>query len=492
MKHKLVPTTLEDADTMLEWVINTENEDKKPIFFGLDGEENHQNHEIKGYEEGDGDSFEAHELEEVKKSHLDRNANKESFKNLLNMQTMKHFLGYLKGDTTKYLDSRLLHLNHTQPILQNLFNMIDSKAMKKIRHFILPNIYYNRKIYLDPSIFDSSKRIKIKKRSPFVIEPGNNEIEVDFKEVCPESLFHEDPYKIMVRFLYDKKMHKFSKVCDSIYSKYEKALKKKDIPTTQNQEKPEAPQNPSKSLSESVPPSSEPKPFEGPERKIKIKPETKTGEMAELAKSWISNSEKTNFETILIHFHGGAFVAMSSSSHQIYLRKWSKKLNIPIFSVDYRLAPQTKFPFLLNDCIRGYVWVLTFLEEVLGCNVKKVIVAGDSAGGNLCFGVTNWCIENGFRKPDLLHANYPNVSKDKTYMTPSLLYCIDDTLLHYQVMKDVIKMYLSEKVDLKNNHYVSPLTTPNSILEQFPPVQLLICERDPLRDHSFRLALKLK
>jgi hormone-sensitive lipase len=58
---------------------------------------------------------------------------------------------------------------------------------------------------------------------------------------------------------------------------------------------------------------------------------------------------KPRHNSLIIHVHGGGFVSMSSGSHQSYSRLWSNELNIPIFSIDYRLAPKDKFPAALND-----------------------------------------------------------------------------------------------------------------------------------------------
>lgn len=55
---------------------------------------------------------------------------------------------------------------------------------------------------------------------------------------------------------------------------------------------------------------------------------------------------------------------MSSFSHEIYLRFWAKKTNIPIISVDYQLAPKYKFPVALEECFEAYTWVL--------CNAHKI------------------------------------------------------------------------------------------------------------------------
>ena len=61
---------------------------------------------------------------------------------------------------------------------------------------------------------------------------------------------------------------------------------------------------------------------------------------------------------IILHFHGGGFIAMSSASHQNYTRKWAKATGCPVFSVDYRLSPKFVFPDALNDCWQVYFWLV--------------------------------------------------------------------------------------------------------------------------------------
>ena len=51
----------------------------------------------------------------------------------------------------------------------------------------------------------------------------------------------------------------------------------------------------------------------------------------------------------VVHFHGGAFISQSSQNHQVYTRRWAKELQIPLFSVDYRLAPKNPYPDPVND-----------------------------------------------------------------------------------------------------------------------------------------------
>lgn len=61
---------------------------------------------------------------------------------------------------------------------------------------------------------------------------------------------------------------------------------------------------------------------------------------------------------LLFHCHGGGFVAQSSRSHEVYLREWSKSLDVPILSVDYSLAPQAPFPRALEEVLYAYCWAL--------------------------------------------------------------------------------------------------------------------------------------
>lgn len=64
-------------------------------------------------------------------------------------------------------------------------------------------------------------------------------------------------------------------------------------------------------------------------------------------------------EQAIVHFHGGGMVTGSSSGTQSYTRRWANELNLPVFSVDYRLAPENPYPDPVNDCYQAYVWVAT-------------------------------------------------------------------------------------------------------------------------------------
>ncbi|GLD72113.1 hormone-sensitive lipase isoform X1, partial [Lates japonicus] len=74
---------------------------------------------------------------------------------------------------------------------------------------------------------------------------------------------------------------------------------------------------------------------------------------------------------LLVHFHGGGFVAQTSKSHEPYLKSWSQDLGVPILSVDYSLAPEAPFPRALEECFYAYCWALRN-HHLLGWTGKYV------------------------------------------------------------------------------------------------------------------------
>lgn len=82
-------------------------------------------------------------------------------------------------------------------------------------------------------------------------------------------------------------------------------------------------------------------------------------------------------DTLLIHCHGGGFVAQSSKSHEAYLRTWTYELDIPILSIDYSLAPEAPYPRALEEVLYAYAWALKHSSSMLGSTAKKIIFAGE-------------------------------------------------------------------------------------------------------------------
>jgi monoterpene epsilon-lactone hydrolase len=81
---------------------------------------------------------------------------------------------------------------------------------------------------------------------------------------------------------------------------------------------------------------------------------------------------------VLFYIHGGAFVARTPKVHAAMVSAWCWALNARALMVDYRLAPEHPYPAAFNDCSKAYLWLL---EQ--GTDPNDIVVAGDSAGGNL-------------------------------------------------------------------------------------------------------------
>ena len=193
---------------------------------------------------------------------------------------------------------------------------------------------------------------------------------------------------------------------------------------------------------------------------------------------------------VIIHAHGGGFIAMTSRPHQSYIRQWSLHTQTPILCVDYRLAPEHPFPAALDDIWQTYNWVLQYGEESLGIKPEKVILAGDSAGGSLVLGVIMRAIEAGIRVPDGVLLAYPSLCLREDYFTPSYLLALDDLILHYTFCKLCADLYVPEGWD-RRDKYVSPLCVTDEMLQRFPPVRIVIGTKDPLHDDCWRLTERL-
>ncbi|CAH0727126.1 unnamed protein product, partial [Brenthis ino] len=167
-------------------------------------------------------------------------------------------------------------------------------------------------------------------------------------------------------------------------------------------------------------------------------------------------------EGVIFHCHGGGFVAQSSKSHETYLREWAAKLNMPILSVDYSLAPQAPFPRALEEVFYAYCWMICNFQEI-GTTGKRIVFAGDSAGANLIAGCTLKILKAGLRPPDGLFMAYAPLLVS-FIPSPARLLCLMDPLLPFGFMMRCLKAYASpnkgiDKRSSKENS-TSNATTP--------------------------------
>ncbi|CAH8548755.1 unnamed protein product [Schistosoma rodhaini] len=152
-----------------------------------------------------------------------------------------------------------------------------------------------------------------------------------------------------------------------------------------------------------------------------------------------NNTDKSPY--ILFYVHGGGFIALTSQSQDNFLRIWAEQLNCPIIAVDYSLSPEAPYPRALEECYYAYCWI-TLNRENLGCTSDaKIVLAGDSAGGNLALGVCMRAVRDRLlNKPSGIFLAYTPVLVSFT-PSPSRLLSLCDPLLPIGVLSKCLLAY---------------------------------------------------
>ena len=138
--------------------------------------------------------------------------------------------------------------------------------------------------------------------------------------------------------------------------------------------------------------------------------------------------------------HGGGFIALSSRAMQTYTRRWAKKLKVPVFSVDYRMPPDHRFPTAPYDCLRVYDFLLNHIHKYMNVRPKKIILAGDSAGGNLAFALNVLIMKNRLPPPHGIYAAYPALDLRPVF-SPAKLAAFSDPLLRPSMLMLCLSQY---------------------------------------------------
>jgi len=184
---------------------------------------------------------------------------------------------------------------------------------------------------------------------------------------------------------------------------------------------------------------------------------------------------------VLIYFHGGGFVFGDIEFADPLCRALANACSCKVVSIEYRLAPEYKFPAAVIDAINSTKWVLDNAEK-LSSNNKLVAVAGCSAGGNLA-AVTALHFRNKLLYQILA---YPVVSALDVFSRSYIEY--DGYFLTNKLMKWFYQQYLNDQKEILDWR-VSPILSEN--FENLPETLIITAEYDPLRDQAEAYASKL-
>lgn len=182
---------------------------------------------------------------------------------------------------------------------------------------------------------------------------------------------------------------------------------------------------------------------------------------------------------LLVYFHGGGWVLGSLATHDGVARALANGAGCVVVSVDYRLAPEHRYPAAAEDCYAATRWCADHAAE-LGADAKRVAVAGDSAGGNLAAVVALMARDRG--GPPLVFQLLTYPVTDATFETPSYRDNADGYLLTAGDMRWFWGHYLGDAPQRGGEPYASPLRAAN--LAGLPPALIITAEFDPLRDEG--------
>lgn len=180
---------------------------------------------------------------------------------------------------------------------------------------------------------------------------------------------------------------------------------------------------------------------------------------------------------VVLHFHGGGFVASSYDTHDSINWGLAAATNALVISVNYRRAPENPFPAAPNDCYDVLLWV-SRNSEWLRADTSRLAVVGDSAGGCLATATAMMARDRGGPAISLQALVYPCLDPR---MRSSSHDRADDPMLSKASMEFFWDSYLPGSRDT-NDPIAAPIRAHN--LSGLPPAYIVVGEQDPLRDES--------
>jgi acetyl esterase len=188
----------------------------------------------------------------------------------------------------------------------------------------------------------------------------------------------------------------------------------------------------------------------------------------------------------MVFFHGGGWVICNLDTHDRLCRNLAKAAGCVVVSVDYRLAPEHKYPAAVDDAYAATQYVAEHAAE-FGIDSKRIAVGGDSAGGNLATVTALLARDRGGPQLKFQLLIYPVV--DLLDKSPSMQQFGRDYFLTCEAMDWFTENYLPSP-DVAREPTASPLHAAD--LGGLAPVMILTAECDPLRDQAEAYARKLQ
>lgn len=189
---------------------------------------------------------------------------------------------------------------------------------------------------------------------------------------------------------------------------------------------------------------------------------------------------------LVVFIHGGGWAVGDLDCYDGVVRALTNLSGAVFLSLDYRLAPEHGFPAGLNDCLAAVRWARD-QAKALGCDPARIVVMGDSAGGNLAAVVTQILHSEG-TPPAAQYLLYPVIDASRPHETyPSRMAVGNgDLFLSRDAIAGTAAWYLAAGGGQADDPRVSPINAPD--LSGLPPAFVMVVEFDPLRDEGLAYA----
>ena len=188
----------------------------------------------------------------------------------------------------------------------------------------------------------------------------------------------------------------------------------------------------------------------------------------------------------VLFLHQGGFVIGDLDSCDTFCSRMADELGAVVISLDYRLAPEHRFPAQADDADETWAWINEHAEG-LGIDRSKLVVCGDSAGGQMTAALCHRIRDEGGQQPAVHVMVYPFV--DATADDGSMVSCADVFPLTTDTMDWFESNHLPDGFD-RADPSLSVALAPN--LSGLPPAIVVTAGFDPLRDQGMSYALKLR
>ncbi|WP_329560439.1 alpha/beta hydrolase [Kitasatospora sp. NBC_01266] len=185
----------------------------------------------------------------------------------------------------------------------------------------------------------------------------------------------------------------------------------------------------------------------------------------------------------VLYFHGGAFISGDLDTGDGNCRDLCLAAGAAVVSVDYRLAPEHRYPAAFDDCYAALLWTAANAER-LGLDPARLAVAGRSAGGALAAAVALAARDRG--GPRLAFQLLLVPALDDRCALPSVDTCVDGRIVDGRVVRGMWPLYLGSATA---DPYAAPARAED--LTGLPPAYLEICQADALRDEALEYGRRL-